>query len=482
MADNVTITQGTGVQTSVATADVSGVHYQKVKLVVGTDGSTTVIASDATYGLGVDVKRITGSLPLDTDNPVGDAFGRLRVSDPQALFATAFEYGRRRNIFEYTATAGGTAVHNSTTRCITLSISTGATDAIVMQTKEYMRYQPGKSQLILQTFNLNSQLGVALSRKRVGYFDANNGIFLEQNGVTDVAITLRSSVGGSISDNRITKGNWNIDAFEGAGPSGVTIDFSKSQILVIDLQWLGVGRVRVGFDINGVLYYAHEFLNANNLSTGPYMQTANLPVRWEISATAAGAGTTMDVICCAVQSEGGQELVNAQTFSVNSTTAGITVTSTPRAILSIRPGGTFQGIVNRSSLAVDELQASASSTGSVTLLLSLVYNAVFGGTPTWSTSNTESAAEFSQHGDGSAGAYTGGTVIWQGFISIGASGGGGAPVGRSGLAAVGLGNHWPMTLNAAGVSTSGATLSLVARAVAGTQATIFGLMNYKELR
>lgn len=482
MADNVTITQGTGVQTSVATDDVSGVHYQKVKLCVGTDGSTTVIPSDATYGLGVDVKRITGSLPLDTDNAAGDAFGRLRTADPQAIFATAFEYGRRRNLFEYTATAGGTAVHNSTTRCITLSISTGATDDIKMQTKQYLRYQPGKSQLILQTFNFNSNGGVAQCRKRIGYFDANNGIFLEQNGTTDVAITIRSSVGGTISDTRVAQGSWNIDAFQGAGPSGVTINWAKSQILVIDLQWLGVGRVRIGFDINGVLYYAHEILNANNLTTGPYMQTANLPMRWEVSAVAAGAGSSMDVICCAVQSEGGQEIVNAQTFSVNSTTAGITVTSSPRAILSIRPGGTFNSIVNRAELALDEVNASAASSGSVTVLLSLVYNAVFGGTPTWATSNTESATEFSQHGDGSAGAYTGGTVIWQGFLSIGASGGGGAPVGRSSLTAAGLGNHWPLSLDAAGVSTSGATMSLVAQTIAGTQATVFGLMNYKELR
>ncbi len=42
MADNVDITPGTGLK--VATDDVSGVHYQRVKLAVGDDGS----ASDAT--------------------------------------------------------------------------------------------------------------------------------------------------------------------------------------------------------------------------------------------------------------------------------------------------------------------------------------------------------------------------------------------------------------------------------------------------
>ena len=56
MADNVPITAGSG--TSIATDDVGGVHFQRMKLVDGTLDSTAAIAGDAANGLDVDVTRM----------------------------------------------------------------------------------------------------------------------------------------------------------------------------------------------------------------------------------------------------------------------------------------------------------------------------------------------------------------------------------------------------------------------------------------
>lgn len=60
MADNVTIpATGTGTATPVvATDDVSGVHYQYVKLADGAADSSAKIGGDATNGLDVDVTRV----------------------------------------------------------------------------------------------------------------------------------------------------------------------------------------------------------------------------------------------------------------------------------------------------------------------------------------------------------------------------------------------------------------------------------------
>lgn len=52
MADNVAITAGSG--TSVATDDVGGVHYQRVKLDGGADGASAAIAGTAAKGIYVD--------------------------------------------------------------------------------------------------------------------------------------------------------------------------------------------------------------------------------------------------------------------------------------------------------------------------------------------------------------------------------------------------------------------------------------------
>lgn len=60
MADNITVpATGSGTATPVvATDDVAGVHYQRVKLVDGTLDGTAAIAGDATNGLDVDVTRL----------------------------------------------------------------------------------------------------------------------------------------------------------------------------------------------------------------------------------------------------------------------------------------------------------------------------------------------------------------------------------------------------------------------------------------
>jgi hypothetical protein len=63
MADNVKYTDpGTG--TDIATDDVGGVHFQRVKLVDGTLDSTTAIPGDATNGLDVDVTRVQGTVTV----------------------------------------------------------------------------------------------------------------------------------------------------------------------------------------------------------------------------------------------------------------------------------------------------------------------------------------------------------------------------------------------------------------------------------
>ena len=153
--------------------------------------------------------------------------------------------------------------------------------------KEYHSYKPGCGQIALIT-------GVLADTKnnltqRVGYFDDRNGIYFEHANSAAGTTTLSWNIRTSISNTAVTSetassSDWNIDKFDGTGPSGLTLDFTKSQIYVIDFQWLGVGRVRCGFDIDGQLYYAHEFLHANH-TAGVFMSTPSLPIRWEIRNT-----------------------------------------------------------------------------------------------------------------------------------------------------------------------------------------------------
>jgi hypothetical protein len=92
---------------------------------------------------------------------------------------------------------------------------------------------------------------------------------------------------------------------DGTGPSGITLDPTKTQIFWCDIEWLGVGSVRTGFVINGVFYICHVFNHANQ-ETAVYMTTASLNCRYEIENTGTTSGTpTMKQICSTVISEGG---------------------------------------------------------------------------------------------------------------------------------------------------------------------------------
>jgi hypothetical protein len=171
----------------------------------------------------------------------------------------------------------------------------------VRQTYRRFLYQPGKSQLWIQT----GVWGAAATgiRRKAGYFDGSNGVFFDQQS-DGMGVTIRTSTSGAPVDDRTLQANWNIDTMDGNGPSGITLDFTKCQIWFCDFEWLGVGRVRFGFFVDGRPYYVHQELHANN-TTLVYMSTPNLPLRYEIENTGTGGVASFVHICSTVISEGG---------------------------------------------------------------------------------------------------------------------------------------------------------------------------------
>lgn len=91
MADNKTLpATGTGTANiQVATDEIAGVDYQKVKLVDGTADSTALIAGDATNGLDVDVTRVQGTVSVQGDT----AHGATNAGNPSQLGAVAIAHG-----------------------------------------------------------------------------------------------------------------------------------------------------------------------------------------------------------------------------------------------------------------------------------------------------------------------------------------------------------------------------------------------------
>lgn len=319
--------------------DVDGtVDIGNTVTVQGTVNVAEPVTVDGTVNIGNTPSVYT--IPLDGANL--DAFARQRFSFPYTLFDSKQIFDSNPLFWDDAQTSGsGTAsVYNSNQASSTLSVSTSTAGTRVRQTKMRFDYQPGKSLLIIMTGVLGSKIsGVT---KRVGYFDSDNGVFFELNGST-LGVAVRSKTSGTAVDTVIPQSSWNIDKLDGTGASGITLDTTKSQIFFIDFEWLGVGRVRYGFFINGIPYYVHHINNANVLAT-VYMSTPNLPLRYEISNSGAGAAANLTHICSTVISEGGVQ-ENGIVRSVDRAVTGFATANNQNIfpLLSIRLKSTHLG-------------------------------------------------------------------------------------------------------------------------------------------
>jgi hypothetical protein len=226
-----------------------------------------------------------------------DAFGRQRFSEPFTIFDSTLRYTKRTDQwYEATVGAGNTnyLVNESS---IALTTTTASGDSVVRRSKRNMPYQPGKSLLVLQSF-CGSVPTPGLIQE-VGLFDNDNGVMLRASGLS-FQFVIRSKTSGSVVENVVNQSSWNINTFP-------ELIFSKAQIFVADLEWLGVGRVRCGFVVDGEIKYCHEFNHANSID-GVYMTTATLPVSYRLqNTTAIASSASLKQICCSVVSEGGYE-------------------------------------------------------------------------------------------------------------------------------------------------------------------------------
>jgi hypothetical protein len=172
-----------------------------------------------------------------------DAFGRLRVSEPFTLFDSKLLYDKQP-LFWDEELVSGSAITS------TFDIDSASTDILstvntagnfVRQTFRRFNYQSGKSFLVFAT-GILTDTTVGTHTCRIGYFDDDNGLFFEYS-INSLKVVIRSSTTGSAVNNKILQSAWNLDKMDGTGDSGIDIDITKTQIFVINFEWLGVGSV-----------------------------------------------------------------------------------------------------------------------------------------------------------------------------------------------------------------------------------------------
>ena len=400
--------------TTVAVSGIGSTVTVQGTVGIGTTGQVSLNLNSAPVSSSNPLP-VTGTVSISTTSsasvtfpPIAtDAFGRLRTSSPLTLFDSSHRY-RDNNLWSGLVIGTGSTVGFITAQgLVNISIGTTAGCSVIRETTKVFSYQPGKSLQVLNTFIMNP--AKANLRQRVGYFGADNGMYLELDGST-LYFAERSLSTGTTT--RVAQSDWNIDTMLGAGhlnPSGVTLDISKAQILWMDIEWLGLGTVRLGFVVDGKFIHCHSFHHAN-LITSTYITTASLPLRYEISNTGiTTSASTLKQVCSTVISEGGYELRGLQQAIGTPITAPKTLTT----------AGTFYPIVSL------RLKTTALDAIVIMTALSLMgtgnginYNWQVRATGTttggsWVSAGADSGVEYNLTGT----SYAGGRILASGFLN-----------------------------------------------------------------
>jgi hypothetical protein len=340
-------------------------------------------------------------------SPAGDAFGRARVSNPLTLFDSSHRYSDN-GLWATDTASGCDATFNANAGLVDLNVTTVSGDYVTRETKKVFSYQPGKSLLVMSTFVMAPAKDNL--RQRVGYYNDNNGLYLQLEDST-LSFVERSFVTGTPTETVVNQADWNVDKLDGTGPSGKTLDITKAQILWMDVEWLGLGTVRLGFVIDGILIHCHSFHHAN-LITATYITTASLPLRYQIeNVDTTASNSTLKQVCSTVISEGGYELRGKQGSIGTPISAprDLTATGVLYPIVSLR----LKSSPDRLDAIVIPTAASVLGTGNNAYFeWRLQSNATTSG-GTWTSAGSDSSVEYNLSGTSSSG----GTTLAKGYVS-----------------------------------------------------------------
>lgn len=330
-----------------------------------------------------------------------DAFGRVRISEPFTLGDYKHSFYLNPEFINVVSGAGSTVYHDKNQSAAILQVGVASGAYAIHQTRQYHPYAPGKSQLIYSSINFRGSKPNNI--KRSGYFDDYNGIFFEVDQNENVNFVIRSDVNGSLNERRVSQANWNIDTLDGNSPSGYVLDISKTQLFIIDFEWLGVGIVRCGFSINGKNIICHEFYNANELET-VYMRMPNLPVRCEIrNSGPVGSATSFSQICASVMSEGGYSETGLE-WSHTTPLRTVGIGSSLPAI-AIRLKNSLNGEKNRTIVKLTGVTVFAVGANIRYEVVKIPSSVGINTSGTWVSENDNSAVEYNYTATGISSVY-----------------------------------------------------------------------------
>jgi hypothetical protein len=217
-------------------------------------------------------------------------------------------------------------------------------------------------------------------------------------GTTGMAATFAIlTTGTSPTEQFIPQSSWNVDRFDGTGPSGQTIDPTKGNVYGVQFQYLGYGDAFF-YIVNGLTgrpQLVHVIRNANT-RTSTNLRNPNLYLVWESRNIGTGTSVVMRGASGGAFVEGSVRFLGAQFAAPPvAVTAGAGV-ETP--VLSLRANTVYLNRQSTAQMQIDRI--SVACDGTKTVLFKVYKNSTLTA-PRWQFVNsTTSAASFDQNATG----------------------------------------------------------------------------------
>jgi hypothetical protein len=330
------------------------------------------------------------------------SFEELRVAERTGVIELKSVFGKSALRDIYLTTGVGASINNAVGDSEFKLAVTGASDVSWLRSAERGRYVAG----------LQGEVGVACRNPqalhgnqtlRIGLFDESNGFFFEHSaGDVLRAVVVRD--GQTVIS--VPTSEWNIDRFDGTGPSRYVLNLRDGIIYNVRFTWYGYGNIEFRLNVTNPDNKQSSWLgHVYNPFAQTSVKTPNLPISVRlanngtpIAAQAFVAGRQYSLL-------GKYDAINRinSHYRIN---APVTLAFNP--IISIRRK---QGYLGN---PVKAFAADMLATGDI-IIQFRVFATLTGAV--WGVPADTSAQETAVEVDTSASAVTGGIPIWTGIIS-----------------------------------------------------------------
>lgn len=291
MADNTTLNAGTGGDV-IASDDIGGVKFQRVKIVHGQDGQNSGDVSHA------------NPMPVEIQAAMTE-FGALAVAQRTNHVEATFASSGTLSTLLTLANTGSGASDWGTTTVGMATFSTGATNPSTAKGTSLtsVLYRAGEE--VYAYFTAAFTTGVAGTFQRVGLTDEVEGFWMGYEGT---AFSVSYSTNSVITS--VAQASWNVDTataqvgsdFTSNGVA-VALDPTKLNLYRIRFGWLGIGPAE--FEVmspDGIWVLLHQFRFPNSQAT-PSIRTPNLPMKVWLSSTGSNLVVKSSCLAAGVASQ-----------------------------------------------------------------------------------------------------------------------------------------------------------------------------------